>query len=396
MKLYSTMFSTDCRKVGAVLVHTGCENVEVVDMDKPNRHRSSEYLAINPMGSVPSLVDHDLVLWGSNSICCHLAATSGSSLWPNDTALRSDILRWMFWESTFWSEPLFRAVRQSQMSADVDPKIKDSIESRVVRSASVLDAHLSKREYLVGNELTLADFVVGVWSSEFEFLESSLPKFNFLRDWGRRMLSLPALSDPFRMARTDTRLETFAGMYDGDPKWEVEGPQPEVVRLLESGRIKGRVLDVGCGSGENAIYLASKGFSVCGLDFVPKAIEKARRKSQEGDASVEFIVADALEPVAIGTFDTVLDVGLFHSLSDSQQIRYVSNLRRLLHAGGVMHLMAFSDAEYRSGGPRRTGKSDIERIFSTGWTIRSVQEGRLSLPMFSGGAKAWIAEIEAA
>src|SRR5262249_2142601 len=67
--------------------------------------------------------------------------------------------------------------------------------------------------------------------------------------------------------------------YDGRPPWDIEGPQPEIVRLAEAGAIDGTVLDVGCGTGENALYLAGRGLDVWGIDFIPKAIEQARDKA---------------------------------------------------------------------------------------------------------------------
>jgi SAM-dependent methyltransferase len=73
--------------------------------------------------------------------------------------------------------------------------------------------------------------------------------------------------------------EIFETAYEGQPPWDIGGPQPEIVRLAEEGAIRGVVLDVGCGTGENALYLDGRGCDVWGIDFIPKAIERAR----EGD-----------------------------------------------------------------------------------------------------------------
>jgi 2-polyprenyl-3-methyl-5-hydroxy-6-metoxy-1,4-benzoquinol methylase len=73
--------------------------------------------------------------------------------------------------------------------------------------------------------------------------------------------------------------EIFEKAYDGQAPWDIGGPQPEIVRLAEAGAIRGVVLDVGCGTGENALYLAGRGLDVWGIDFIPKAIERARDKA---------------------------------------------------------------------------------------------------------------------
>src|SRR5881397_1035587 len=82
----------------------------------------------------------------------------------------------------------------------------------------------------------------------------------------------------------------FNEMYQGTPPWDIGRPQPVIVRLAEEGAIRGEVLDVGCGTGENALFLASRGLRVVGLDGAPRAIEKAEAKAQKRGARIEFVV----------------------------------------------------------------------------------------------------------
>src|SRR4051794_19806995 len=88
--------------------------------------------------------------------------------------------------------------------------------------------------------------------------------------------------------------EFFQGAYEGAPPWEIGRPQGDVIRLAERGEFKGAVLDIGCGTGENALFLASRGLEVMGIDSVEAAIEKARAKAAERKLNATFEVGDVL------------------------------------------------------------------------------------------------------
>ena len=129
--------------------------------------------------------------------------------------------------------------------------------------------------------------------------------------------------------------EHFESAYQETAPWDIPGPQPAVVGLEESGKIQGSVLDTGCGTGENALYLASRGHEVWGLDFTPVAIERATRKARERGLNVNFQVGDALRLDQLGrTFDTVTDCGLFHTFGDEERPLYVSGLATVVRPGG--------------------------------------------------------------
>ena len=108
----------------------------------------------------------------------------------------------------------------------------------------------------------------------------------------------------------------------------------------------GSVLDAGCGTGENALYLASRGHEVWGLDFIPVAIERADVKAQERGLNVHFQVGDALKLDQLRrTFDSVIDCGLFHTFTDEERPLYVSGLATVVRPGGSVHILCFSDNE---------------------------------------------------
>src|SRR3954465_7335213 len=111
--------------------------------------------------------------------------------------------------------------------------------------------------------------------------------------------------------------EFFDSVYEGSPAWEIGRPQEDVVRLYDRDGFKGKVLDLGCGTGENALFLASRKLNVLGVDRIPEAIDRARAKAKERESKATFEVGDALDLPALGRkFDTILDSGCFHVFSD--------------------------------------------------------------------------------
>jgi SAM-dependent methyltransferase len=149
-------------------------------------------------------------------------------------------------------------------------------------------------------------------------------------------------------------VETFDKLYRGEPAfdgapapagipWDVHQAQPRLMELEALGGISGEVLDIGCGLGDNAIYLASRGHSVTGLDGSPAAIEEARRRATAAGVSVTFDVADATDLSAYeGRFDTVVDSGLYHCLDDDGRKSYIAGLYRATRPGARLHLFCFS------------------------------------------------------
>src|SRR6266540_196061 len=106
-------------------------------------------------------------------------------------------------------------------------------------------------------------------------------------------------------------------LYTGTPPWDIGRPQPALLALAEAGAIRGRVLDVGCGTGEHVLMAAGLGLEATGVDVAPTAIEAAERKARDRGLSARFLVGNVLELGALDErFDTVLDCGLFHVLTD--------------------------------------------------------------------------------
>ncbi len=170
----------------------------------------------------------------------------------------------------------------------------------------------------------------------------------------------------------EERARHYDSVYEGQPPWDIDGPQPEIVSLLENNLIKGSVLDVGCGTGENALYLASKGHSVTGIDISSKAIDIARKKARQKGLQVKFLVMDALALNELSDrFDTIIDVGCFHTFSDEDRLQHVKGLKAVLKHDTLYHVICFSDKEPGTWGPRRVSKSELIQVFT--------QEGFLQL-----------------
>ena len=195
--------------------------------------------------------------------------------------------------------------------------------------------------------------------------------------------------------------EQFESMYAATAPWDIPGPQPAFVALEEAGKIQGSVLDAGCGTGEHALYLASKGHEAWGIDFVPVAIERAKAKAKERGLGVHFRQANALELEKLGRqFDTVMDSGLFHTFNDDDRLTYVAGLAAVLRPGGRFHMMCFSDREPGAEGPRRVTQQEIQNAFRHGWSVQEIRETKFETvkypdgPQFSpGGPKAWLVTI---
>lgn len=122
---------------------------------------------------------------------------------------------------------------------------------------------------------------------------------------------------------------------DSTPPWGIGRPQPAVVELEENGKIAGSVLDIGCGTGENALFLAERGHRVMGIDSAPSAIRTAREKAKQRRLPVDFRIFNALDLYALHEeFDTAIDSGFFHSLSDYEREIFSQQLAIALRAGG--------------------------------------------------------------
>jgi SAM-dependent methyltransferase len=181
---------------------------------------------------------------------------------------------------------------------------------------------------------------------------------------------------------------------DGDlPAWDTGQPQPAIAQPAEAGLIAGRVLDVGCGTGDNALFLAERGFSVTGVDSAPSALAAARAKARERRLAVPFVLMDALELARLTErFDTAIDSGLLHVFSDQDRARLIGGVHAVLVPGGSYHLLCFSEHAMLPG-PRRLSQADIRASFAQGWVVEAIEAAQFDIRGNTPGGDAWLAHI---
>jgi SAM-dependent methyltransferase len=187
-----------------------------------------------------------------------------------------------------------------------------------------------------------------------------------------------------------------ASYLDGPAPWDIGEPQPAVLRLAFEGAFAGTVLDAGCGTGENALHVASLGLHVLGVDVAQTAVSIARDKAARRGIDAEFVVADALHLHRLDrVFETVLDCGLLHTFETDERRDYVASLASVTGRGGRLYVLCFSDAGPDTG-PHPISQKELRAAFhrSSGWSVSSLGPDRLRTRFDAQGAPAWLAKIE--
>ena len=217
--------------------------------------------------------------------------------------------------------------------------------------------------------------------------------------------------DPFA-GRHPTSHERMSGLpwdasyrHDEPAPWDIGHPQPAVVRLASEGRFAGAVLDAGCGTGENALHIATlrvpEGLSVLGVDVAETALaiarQRARERPKDRGIQVEFVAADALQLQRLGrTFKTVLDCGLFHSFDGDERTQYAASLASVTERDGTLYVLCFSN-EGPDIGPHPVSQEELSAAFNprNGWNVAAIEPDRLQTRFHDEhGAPAWCATIK--
>jgi len=193
-----------------------------------------------------------------------------------------------------------------------------------------------------------------------------------------------------------TGLPWDASYHDGPPPWDIGRPQPAIGRLASEGGFAGAVLDAGCGTGENALHVASLGLSVLGFDVAETALAIARQKAADRGIDVEFATADAFHLERLGRrFQMVLDCGLFHTFDGSERPEHVASLASVTEHDGTLYVLYFSD-DGPDTGPHPVSQEELRAAFkpSNGWNLGTIKPDRIQTRYDEDGAPAWLATIK--
>jgi glutathione S-transferase len=172
-------------------------DLEIVDLAK-GAQRHVAYLARNPTGRTPTLVDGDFTLWESTAILQYLGDRKKSALWPEDRRIRADIMRWQSWQLQHWGaaacEPLLfeRVVKPFFNLGPADAAAVAKAESAFRTEATVLDAHLAKHRFLVDDTLTLAEFSVAPYLQFAGMCGIPIAEFKNVERWFGEVAGRPS------------------------------------------------------------------------------------------------------------------------------------------------------------------------------------------------------------
>ncbi|MGA7789206.1 MAG: glutathione S-transferase family protein [Xanthobacteraceae bacterium] len=197
MKLYGFAPSPNTWQVRALAVHLGVPlDFVALDFVKGDT-RTPDFLAINPTGRTPTLVDGDFKLWETLAVMQYVAGKTANALWPDNARTRADITRWQSWNLAHWTRDAWAPVlteRLVKKMLNLGPPDEAVIAKGLEafnKEAAVLNAHLGSHKYLVGEALTIADFAVAASLFYAQDAQMPLAPYPHVRAWSERVMALP-------------------------------------------------------------------------------------------------------------------------------------------------------------------------------------------------------------
>jgi len=170
------------------------------------------------------------------------------------------------------------------------------------------------------------------------------------------------------------------GVYrEGTPRWDAGKPHAELVRVLDEYQLRPQtVLEIGCGSGADAVLLARRRFEVTAIDCSPIALERARLRAEQNDVLLRFVLGDIHEFAAnAGQFDFVYDAGMYHFVRETRLSRYLDVLWRVTRPGSYYLCLAGASSETDEAGPPQVDEDDIRYELGRLFEIVHLRPARL-------------------
>jgi glutathione S-transferase len=195
MKIYHHPLSHNGRRCLAVAIHVGAQHESVVVDVVAGAHKKPEFLAMNPNGMIPVMVDGDFVLNESSAIAYYLADKAKSPLLPTESKARADVMRWVAWDSSHWNDAcstiLFENAFKPMFGGQTDPAAVAKATESFHRFAKILDAHLASKKFMTGDKVSLADFAVASPLSNAVIGKIPVGDYTNITKWFERMNEVP-------------------------------------------------------------------------------------------------------------------------------------------------------------------------------------------------------------
>ncbi|MBN2022644.1 MAG: class I SAM-dependent methyltransferase [Pirellulales bacterium] len=178
---------------------------------------------------------------------------------------------------------------------------------------------------------------------------------------------------------------------EGCPPWEIGQPKAELIRVLDEGHIKqGTALELGCGTGADAVYLSQRGFDVTAIESSPTALERARRRGQQEDAQVHFVLDDVFTFAETSEpFDLIYDAGFYHYIRRVKLQPFLEMLWRLTKPGSYYLALAGNADERTEQGPPRVSERELRGELGRILDVVQLRPCRLESPHRPEGYLAW-------
>jgi methyl halide transferase len=182
-----------------------------------------------------------------------------------------------------------------------------------------------------------------------------------------------------------------AAYRQGTPPWDTGMPHGELVRVLDEYRLRPQtVLDIGCGTGGDAVLLARRRFEVTAVDCSPIALERARLRAEQQNALLRFVLADVFEfAQTAGEFDLVVDAGFYHCVRQTNLNRYLDMLWRVTRPGSHYFCLAGAPSETADEGPPQVTQDEIHNELGRLFEFIHLRPARWESLVRKDGHPAW-------